>query len=100
MTDIKNSTKNGLDEIAKIPVRQYIDNNGNQITLGIIANEVALIEPELVIKFGDSGYIPNESGLFSYIIDSIQRLNSKSNDLQAQIATLQTQITELKNKTV
>ncbi|MCR3760430.1 hypothetical protein KYB31_15740 [Clostridium felsineum] len=87
-TNIQNSTKDGLSEVLKIPVRAY-DLNGNHTDLGVLYSEIAVVEPDLAHKYpGLEDYMPNESALFSYFIDSIQRLNAKIVNLESEISEL------------
>jgi hypothetical protein len=98
----------GLKDILKLrPVSyNWVNDNINQgLQYGFIAQEVQDVMPDLVKEFttkdGEDDVIRlglEKEGIYATLVKAIQEMNTKSEEQQATITSLQEQITELKNK--
>ena len=83
---------NYLEKICNIPIKNflYIDQDDEDINLGVIAQDVLKIAPELVCKTAKMGQDENgdnyltiyETDLFYALMKAVQELNSKVEDLK------------------
>ena len=96
-TDIVDAN-NYLDKICAIPVRtfKYIDQTDNELNLGVIAQEVEAIAPELVSNDG-FGETPKDgvplkaiyqTDLVYALMKSIQELKAELDATKAEVAAL------------
>ena len=99
--NIKNWNENVLDLFKDIKPKTYNhikDNDESIVYKGFIAQEMVDKFPEAYGKDREGFYSFNPSGYIPYLVKAIQEMNTKSEEQQALITSLQSQINELKNK--
>ena len=79
-TNIKDSQVNGLDVIEKLKTYSYrkeYDGKAEDISCGIMAQDVQEVAPEAFLENPDGAYSYNTFALLTYLIKAIQELNQK-----------------------
>ena len=79
-TNIKDSQVNGLDVIEKLKTYSYrkeYDGKAEDISCGIMAQDVQEVAPEAFLENPDGAYSYNTFALVPYLIKAIQELNQK-----------------------
>lgn len=84
-TNIKDSQVNGLDVIEKLKTYSYrkeYDGKAEDISCGIMAQDVQEVAPEAFLENPDGAYSYNTFALLPYLIKAIQELNQKVERLE------------------
>ena len=84
-TNIKGSQVNGLDVIEKLKTYSYrkeYDGKAEDISCGIMAQDVQEVAPEAFLENPDGAYSYNTFALLPYLIKAIQELNQKVERLE------------------
>lgn len=84
-TNIKDSQVNGLDVIDKLKTYSYrkeYDGKAEDISCGIMAQDVQEVAPEAFLENPDGAYSYNTFALLPYLIKAIQELNQKVERLE------------------
>lgn len=84
-TNIKDSQVNGLDVIEKLKTYSYrkeYDGKAEDISCGIMAQDVQQVAPEAFLENPDGAYSYNTFALLPYLIKAIQELNQKVERLE------------------
>lgn len=84
-----------LDTLNQIQIREYTVNASGQVTVGVVAQEIQNVMPELV-STGDDGYLRVTTPSTWLLVKATQEINAKLNDKTAGLAT---QIDLLNTKT-
>ena len=84
-TNIQDSQVNGLDVIEKLKTYSYrkeYDGKAEDISCGIMAQDVQQVAPEAFLENPDGAYSYNTFALLPYLIKAIQELNQKVERLE------------------
>ena len=84
-TNIKDSQVSGLDVIKKLKTYSYrkeYDGKIEDISCGIMAQDVQEVAPEAFLENPDGAYSYNTFALLPYLIKAIQELNQKVERLE------------------
>ena len=90
--------ENALDKVSKLRGVEFDTVDGDKHKIGLIAQEVEEVIPEVVYSEGDSLKGVSYGNLVGLLIESIKELKSEINDLKNQNEYLVTKINDLTNK--
>lgn len=83
--DIK-PIQHALDNIEKLKPVSFVMKSTGKPSLGVIAQDVEKVYPDLVINMGDGYKAVNYNGLIGPLIKAVQELEKQNQDLRKQIA--------------
>lgn len=86
-----------LDKMAQIKGYSFLMNSGNAKKLGVIAQEVEPIYPELVIDIGDGYKGVDYIGLIGPLIAAVNELREQNVSMKALVEKQEREINELKS---
>jgi len=95
-----NPAGNYLDKLNQIPVKTFLfnDQTDNELNLGVIAQDVQAVAPELVTQFNIGTDEKPEYKLSIYETDLKYAMLKSIQELSAQVTTLQAKVTALEAK--
>ncbi len=82
---------NALDDLMKLRPVSYVLNTTGQASLGVIAQDVQKVYPQLVVKMGDINGVKdslgvNYNGLIGPLIGAVQELKKENDELRQEIS--------------
>ena len=92
------SSENSLQKVCSMRPVSFKWNHNGKPDLGVIAQEVREIFPELVIQNPDGSLSVRYNALVAPLIGSVQELNKKNQTLEIQNRTLASEASELKKE--
>jgi cell division protein FtsB len=90
--------QHSLDDVVKLRPVSFNFKAGGAASMGVIAQELEQVYPQLVKDDGDTKYV-NYNGLFGPLIGAIQDLKQENDTLRKELDQQKAQINKLQKET-